>query len=118
MSKILFAPFGIVGGILAGIIGKKGFDRLSRLVDDQEAPHPEHRDVAWREARSRTPARRRNLQGRNAALSIAAHARRSASSQATGPARTDPSPPRAHTPDREDKWRRRKHIGGPVMVCV
>lgn len=48
MSKILFAPFGIVGGILAGIIGKKAFDRLWGLVDDQEVPHPEHRNVSWK----------------------------------------------------------------------
>ena len=47
MIKLLFKPFGIVGGILAGIVGKKAFEGLWHAVDDQEAPEPQHRDVPW-----------------------------------------------------------------------
>jgi hypothetical protein len=45
--KILFAPFSVLGGILAGLVGKKLFETVWRAVDDQEPPDPKHRDVAW-----------------------------------------------------------------------
>jgi hypothetical protein len=47
MSKILFLPFSILGGILAGTIAKKLFDLVWRLVSKEEAPEPEHREVSW-----------------------------------------------------------------------
>ena len=45
--KILFLPVSIVGGILAGLIGKKLFERVWGLVDDQEPPEAEHRDIHY-----------------------------------------------------------------------
>jgi len=45
MSKLLFVPFSVIGGILAGIVGKKTFQALWGAIDDQEAPEPEHRYV-------------------------------------------------------------------------
>lgn len=45
MAKLLFAPVSIGGGLVAGVIGRKLFTALWGLVDDQEAPKPEHRDV-------------------------------------------------------------------------
>jgi hypothetical protein len=45
--KILFLPVSILGGILAGLIGKKLFERLWGLVDDQEPPEAEHRDIHY-----------------------------------------------------------------------
>jgi hypothetical protein len=45
MGKVLFIPFGIVGGLLAGFAGKKLFDVAWGLVDDEEPPEAEHRDV-------------------------------------------------------------------------
>jgi Protein of unknown function (DUF4235) len=48
MSKLLFVPFGMIGGILAGIVGKKTFQALWSAFDDQEAPDPEHRDIAFK----------------------------------------------------------------------
>lgn len=47
MSKILFIPFSVVGGIIAGIVGKKTFEGLWSAFDKQEAPDPKHRDIAW-----------------------------------------------------------------------
>jgi hypothetical protein len=47
MGKILFIPFSIVGGLIAGFIGKKVFDLAWGLVDEEEPPEPEHRDVSW-----------------------------------------------------------------------
>jgi uncharacterized protein DUF4235 len=45
--KILFLPFSILGGFLAGFIAKKSFEVAWGIVDDEEAPEPEHRDVPW-----------------------------------------------------------------------
>jgi hypothetical protein len=47
VSKILFIPFSVLGGLLAGFIGKRLFDRVWRLVDEEEAPDGSERDVPW-----------------------------------------------------------------------
>jgi hypothetical protein len=47
MTKILFLPFSIAGGILAGFVGKKTFEGLWHLFDDQEAPDPKDPEIAW-----------------------------------------------------------------------
>ena len=41
-------PFSVVGGIIAGMVGKKAFTGLWSIFDDQEAPSPKHRDIAWK----------------------------------------------------------------------
>lgn len=43
--KILFMPISIVAGLVAGQIGKKIFDAVWGLVDDEEAPEPKHREI-------------------------------------------------------------------------
>ena len=45
--KIVFLPLSIVGGILAGLIGKKIFEAAWGLVDDEEPPDAKHRDVPY-----------------------------------------------------------------------
>jgi hypothetical protein len=47
MSKVLFTPFSIAAGLLAGLVGKKLFEQLWGVVDDEEPPDPKHRDVPW-----------------------------------------------------------------------
>jgi hypothetical protein len=47
--KLLFAPIGILAGILAGFISKNLFDFVWSRISDEEAPEPEHRDVSWPE---------------------------------------------------------------------
>ena len=44
--KVLFIPFSVIGGILAGIIGKKIFEALWGVVDGEDAPDPKYRDIA------------------------------------------------------------------------
>ena len=46
MSKLLFVPFSVIGGILAGAIGKKTFEVLWGAIDDQKAPDPQHREIS------------------------------------------------------------------------
>jgi hypothetical protein len=43
--KLFFIPFGVIAGLIAGFLGKKLFDVAWGLVDDEEPPEPEHRDV-------------------------------------------------------------------------
>jgi hypothetical protein len=47
VGKILFIPFSIIGGLIAGLIGKKLFEQLWGIIDDEEPPDAEHRDVQW-----------------------------------------------------------------------
>ena len=46
MSKFLFIPFSVVGGILAGVVGKKTFETIWGAFDDEEAPDPKHRRIS------------------------------------------------------------------------
>lgn len=41
--KLLFLPFSILAGLVAGQLSKKLFDGVWRLVDDEEAPEAEHK---------------------------------------------------------------------------
>ncbi len=43
--KFLYAPFGIAAGLLAGMAARKGFERLWAVVDDEEPPQPDRRNV-------------------------------------------------------------------------
>jgi Protein of unknown function (DUF4235) len=45
--KFLFAPFSIVAGLFAGFLGKKIFEQVWGLIDDEEPPEGEHRDATW-----------------------------------------------------------------------
>ena len=46
MARVLFAPFSIGAGILAGLLGKKIFEQIWGLIDKEEPPHPEHREIS------------------------------------------------------------------------
>jgi Protein of unknown function (DUF4235) len=47
VAKLLFIPFSIAGGLLAGLVGKKLFDGVWGLIDDEEAPDGSQREVPW-----------------------------------------------------------------------
>ena len=47
MSKVVFTPISIVGGLLGGLIGKKLFEQFWSVIDDEEPPDAKHRDVPW-----------------------------------------------------------------------
>ena len=44
--KLLFIPFSIAGGFIAGFVGKKIFEVAWGFVDDEEPPEPEHRYIS------------------------------------------------------------------------
>ena len=45
--KLLFIPLSVGGGLVAGLIGKKAFEQIWGVIDDQEPPHAEHRDISY-----------------------------------------------------------------------
>ena len=45
--KFLFLPFSIVGGLIAGLVGKKLFEQLWGLIDEEEPPDAKHRETSW-----------------------------------------------------------------------
>jgi hypothetical protein len=45
--KLLFAPIGIIAGLLAGMVAQKGFDRLWAVFDEEEPPEPDQRDAPY-----------------------------------------------------------------------
>jgi hypothetical protein len=45
--KFVFTPFSVALGLAAGIVGQKIFEKVWGLVDDEEAPSPEHREFSW-----------------------------------------------------------------------
>jgi hypothetical protein len=44
--KFIFIPIGVAGGLLAGLVGKKLFEQVWGLIDDEEPPDPKHREVS------------------------------------------------------------------------
>jgi uncharacterized protein DUF4235 len=44
--KFLFIPIGVVGSILAGAVGKKVFEKVWALIDEEEPPDPKHREIS------------------------------------------------------------------------
>ncbi|MGI9021100.1 MAG: DUF4235 domain-containing protein [Solirubrobacterales bacterium] len=47
MGKLVFIPFSVAAGLLAGLVSKKAFEAVWGVIDDQEPPAPEHREVSW-----------------------------------------------------------------------
>jgi hypothetical protein len=45
--KLLYKPFGLVVGILAGIISRKLFNRIWNLIDDEDPPKANTADTSW-----------------------------------------------------------------------
>jgi hypothetical protein len=43
--KILFAPVGIAAGLVAGMVAKKAFEKAWAVIDDEDPPEPDVRDV-------------------------------------------------------------------------
>jgi xanthosine utilization system XapX-like protein len=46
MSKLIFKPVSIVAGLLSGMIGKKLFDLIWRVLDKEQPPRAEQRRIS------------------------------------------------------------------------
>jgi len=38
MARVLFAPFSIIGSLIAGFVARKAFDGIWSAIDDEEPP--------------------------------------------------------------------------------
>lgn len=45
--RFIFAPIGIVAGLIAGAIAQKAFERLWAVFDDREPPEPAEREIEF-----------------------------------------------------------------------
>lgn len=45
--KLLFTPIGILAGLVAGFAAQKGFERVWAILDEEQAPEVEKRDVSY-----------------------------------------------------------------------
>lgn len=45
--KLLFTPIGILAGLAAGFAAQKGFERIWAIIDEEEAPEVENREVSY-----------------------------------------------------------------------
>jgi hypothetical protein len=45
VKKIVFLPFSIMSGVIAGFISKKVFEQIWGLIDKEEPPEAQHREV-------------------------------------------------------------------------
>jgi hypothetical protein len=48
VTKIFFIPVNLISGLVAGFVGKKLFEQLWGLIDEEEPPEPMHRETSWR----------------------------------------------------------------------
>jgi hypothetical protein len=46
--KLIYKPFGILLGIVAGLVGRKAFDFVWTKIDDEEPPEPTTEVASWR----------------------------------------------------------------------
>src|SRR5690349_8710486 len=45
--KLIYQPFGIIMGILAGLVGKRVFNVVWGVIDDEDPPKPTTQRVSW-----------------------------------------------------------------------
>jgi hypothetical protein len=45
--KLIFTPIGILAGLAAGFAAQKGFERIWALLDEEQAPEVEDREVSY-----------------------------------------------------------------------
>jgi hypothetical protein len=44
--KLFFVPVSVIGGLVAGFAGRKLFEQLWGLIDNEEPPDPKHREIS------------------------------------------------------------------------
>lgn len=45
--KLIFAPIGIVAGLVAGFLAQKLFERVWAIFDEEEPPEPDQREARY-----------------------------------------------------------------------
>lgn len=47
LMRLIYKPFGIIAGLLSGLLAKKLFEQVWGLVDEEEPPKPTTRQTSW-----------------------------------------------------------------------
>jgi hypothetical protein len=79
--KLLFIPFSVIGGLASGFVAKKLFEQAWGVVDTQEPPKPEHREVGFGKVIAAAALEGAIFKGTRAAID---HKSRQAFANATG----------------------------------
>jgi hypothetical protein len=79
--KLLFIPVSITGGLLGGFLGKKIFEQVWGVIDDEEPPKPTHRQTNWPKVIGAAALEGAIFKGTRAAID---HGSRKAFANATG----------------------------------
>jgi hypothetical protein len=45
--KLIFAPIGILAGLFAGLVARKGFERAWAILDEAEPPEPDQQKASY-----------------------------------------------------------------------
>ncbi len=45
--KLIFTPLSVAAGFAAGLVGRKAFEAVWGLIDEEEPPSAEHREIVW-----------------------------------------------------------------------
>ena len=45
--KLIYKPFGIILGIIAGLLGKKTFNKVWEKIDDEDPPKATTQETTW-----------------------------------------------------------------------
>ena len=47
MRKVLFIPFGVAAGVVAGMAARRAFEGLWQVIDTDEPPQSRHQSAPW-----------------------------------------------------------------------
>ncbi len=45
--KVIFTPVFLIAGVVAAMISKKVFERVWAMIDEEDPPQPDQREVNW-----------------------------------------------------------------------
>jgi hypothetical protein len=79
--KLLFIPVSVTAGLVSGFLAKKLFQQVWGVVDDEEPPKPEHRQVPFAKVVAAAALEGAIFKGTRAAID---HKAREAFANATG----------------------------------
>jgi len=48
VAKVLYLPISVLGGLIAGVLGRRLFEALWSVIDADEPPDPKQPDVSWK----------------------------------------------------------------------
>src|SRR4051812_16018953 len=101
--KLLFIPFSVIGGLLSGFLAKKLFEQAWGVVDEEEPPKPNHREVPFGKIVAAAALEGAIFKGTRAVIDTS-HAKHSRARPAPGRARSAPTGSSRAGAEPEGRW--------------